>query len=287
MKLMPKRFTVIQGNKAESVSFDPAEGLEERFEKLTELGATGKAFSVLEAVSANAAPASMAEIISITGMTKPTAHRIVNLLMEIGFLERDATGSGFIEGVSLVELAHRTLAAAAPRSLRRSILQGLSDETGETSNYGILSGGEVIYLDRVEAKWPLGLRFDAGSRVPAHCTAIGKLLLSRLPKEQSEMLLQTMPRARYTDNTLTEDGALMKALLKTRKNGIGTDNQEFVHGVVCVAVPVIREDGQCVGGIAISAPEARMTLKAALNFVPRMKDAAIRLAATFSVKSKG
>jgi len=287
MKLMPKRFSVIQGHKAENVSLDPSEGLEERFERLTELGATGKAFSVLEAVSANAAPATMTEIIRITGMTKPTAHRIVNLLMDIGFLERDSTGSGFIEGVNLVELAHRTLAAAAPRSLRRSILQGLSDETGETSNYGVLSGGEVIYLDRVEAKWPLGLRFDAGSRVPAHCTAIGKLLLSRLPEEQSAKLLQTMPHARYTENTLTDAAALTKALAKIRKNEIGTDNQEFVHGVVCVAVPVVRQDGQCVGGIAISAPEARMTLNNALAFVPKMREAAIRLAATYSASPKG
>ncbi|NQU60635.1 MAG: IclR family transcriptional regulator [Rhodospirillales bacterium] len=284
---MPKRFSVIQGHKAENVSLDPSEGLEERFERLTELGATGKAFSVLEAVSANAAPATMTEIIRITGMTKPTAHRIVNLLMDIGFLERDSTGSGFIEGVNLVELAHRTLAAAAPRSLRRSILQGLSDETGETSNYGVLSGGEVIYLDRVEAKWPLGLRFDAGSRVPAHCTAIGKLLLSRLPEEQSAKLLQTMPHARYTENTLTDAAALTKALAKIRKNEIGTDNQEFVHGVVCVAVPVVRQDGQCVGGIAISAPEARMTLNNALAFVPKMREAAIRLAATYSASPKG
>ncbi len=287
MKLMPKKFAVVQGHKAENVSLDPSEGLEERFERLTELGATGKAFSVLEAVSANAAPASMSEIIRITGMTKPTAHRIVNLLMDIGFVERDSTGAGFIEGVNLVDLAHRTLAAAAPRSLRRSILQGLSDETGETSNYGVLSGGEVIYLDRVEAKWPLGLRFDAGSRVPAHCTAIGKLLLSRLPEEQSALLLQNMPYARYTDNTLTSAAALSKALAKIRKDEIGTDNEEFVHGVVCVAVPVIRKDGQCIGGIAISAPEARMTLNNALAFVPKMKEAAIRLAATYSASLKG
>ena len=97
----------------------PDDATEARFEQLTELGATGKAFSVLEAVSANPAPTSMAGIIRITGMTKPTAHRIVNLLIDIGFLERDGSGMGFIEGASLVDLAHRTLRAAAPRSRAR------------------------------------------------------------------------------------------------------------------------------------------------------------------------
>jgi len=259
---------------------------EARFALLTELGATGKVFSVLEAVSANPAPTPMADIIRVTGMTKPTAHRIVNLLIDIGFLERDSFGMGFIEGNSLVALAHQTLAAAAPRSLRHSILQGLSDETGETSNYGVLSGGEVIYLDRVEAKWPLGLRFDAGSRVPAHCTAIGKLLLSRLAEDEALALLRGMPKSRYTDNTMTDVDVLMTALEEIRKTGISTDDQEFMHGVVCLAVPVITKAGKGIGGIAISAPEARITLDEARAFVPQMKAAAANLASTFFIPSK-
>ncbi len=254
---------------------------DERFGRLTELGATGKAFSVLEAVSANPEPTSMAEIIRCTGMTKPTAHRIVNLLMGMGFLERDAFGIGYIEGASLVALAHRTIAAAAPRSLRHSILANLSEQVGETCNYGVLSGGEVVYLDRVEAKWPLGLRFDAGSRVPAHCTAIGKLLLSRLPLEHLAALLETMPRSRYTANTLTDADELDAALAHIRRDGIGTDDQEFMHGVVCIAVPVVTESGHCLGGIAISAPEARMTMNEALAFVPAMKHTAGQIAATY------
>ncbi len=278
-----KRFSVVPGPEAIGA---PNDGAGERYERLTELGATGKAFSVLEAISANPEPTTMSEIIRTTGMTKPTAHRIVNLLMNMGFLERDASGIGFIEGGNLVDLAHRTLAAAAPRSLRRSILQGISDEVGETSNYGVLSGAEVIYLDRVEAKWPLGLRFDAGSKVPAHCTAIGKLLLSRLPEEQLAVLLQTMPLARYTANTITNADALEAALKKIRKDGIGVDNQEFMHGVVCIAVPVVKEDGRCIGGIAISAPEARMALNEAHAFIPQMREAAARLAATYMTTSR-
>ena len=283
MNLKVKRSSALL---AEETKIFPVDATGARFEQLTELGATGKAFSVLEAVSANPAQTFMADIIRVTGMTKPTAHRIVNLLIDIGFLERDGSGLGFIEGASLVDLAHRTLAAAAPRSLRHSILQGLSDETKENSNYGVLSGGEVIYLDRVEAKWPLGLRFEASSRVPAHCTAIGKLLLSRLPKDEASALLGSMPKSRYTENTITNVNALMKALHQIRETGIGTDDQEFMHGVVCQAVPVITEDGKCIGGIAISAPEARMTLDEARAFVPQMKAAAANLASTCLIASR-
>ena len=95
-----------------------------------------------------------------------------------------------------------------------------------------------------------------------------------------------MPKSRYTENTLTNINALMKLLQNIRETGIGTDDQEFMHGVVCQAVPVITEDGKCFGGIAIPAPEARMTLDEARAFVPQMKAAAANLASTFSIASK-
>ena len=274
-----KPFSVV-----ETSGREPETGLTadaERHGQLAGLGVTGKAFSVLEVVSLNPEATRMAEIIRATGMTKPTAHRVVNMLLDIGFLERDGLDTGFIEGAGLVDLAHRTLAAAAPRSLRHSILQGISEQVGETVNYGMLSGSEVLYLDRVEAKWPLGLRFDAGSRVPAHCTAVGKLLLSRMPDSDLQALLESMPMSAYTANTITAVEPLLSTLTNMRRDGIGTDDQEFMHGVVCVSVPVVDDNGRCFGGIAVSAPEARMTLNQMLTYVPQMKKAAANLAATY------
>ncbi|HCX88741.1 MAG TPA: IclR family transcriptional regulator [Gammaproteobacteria bacterium] len=275
-----KKFSVVEtssGRESESGLTADAE----RYEQLAGLGVTGKAFSVLEVVSQNPQATKMAEIIHGTGMTKPTAHRVVNMLLDMGFLERDDLDNGFIEGTGLVDLAHRTLAAAAPRSLRHSILEGISSQVGETVNYGVLSGSEVIYLDRVEAKWPLGLRFNAGSRVPAHCTAIGKLLLSRMPDSDLRALIESMPRPAYTTNTITDVEPLLSVLENIRRDGIGADDQEFMHGVICVSVPVVDEDGRCFGGIAISAPEARMTLRQMLTHVPQMRKAAENLAAAY------
>jgi IclR family transcriptional regulator, acetate operon repressor len=280
MKAGNKKLTVVGQSKGDGlVRVHGADT--ERNEQLAELGVTGKAFSILEVISLNPEPTIMPEIIRSTGMTKPTAHRIVNLLVDMGFLERDAFDRGFIEGANLVGLAYRTLAAAAPRSLRHSVLQGLSELVGETCNYGVLSGGEVIYLDRVEGKWPLGLRFDAGSRVPAHCTAIGKLLLSSLSESELRASVEVMPLSAYTTNTITEVKPLMAAFEEIRRDGIGTDNQEFMHGVVCVAVPVKGEGGRFLGGVAISAPEARLTLNEMLGLVPQMQESAERLAATY------
>jgi IclR family acetate operon transcriptional repressor len=246
-----------------------------------QLGAMGKAFTILEAVANARQPMTMAEIVRACGLTKPTAHRITTMLVEMGFLEKEALKRGLIEGPRLIALSLSTLTAAAPRSHRHAILRSVSDKTGETCNFGVLSGSEVIYLDRVEAKWPLGLRFEAGSRVPAHCTAIGKLLLALLPPQERAAALTSMPLTRYTSRTLTNPDTLREALERIARTHVGTDDQEFIDGVVCVSVPVVTGKGHVVGGIAVSAPEARVTLQDLMKFVPTMQEAAEKLSSTF------
>lgn len=241
----------------------------------------GKALSVLDIISTSAGPVAISEIVRRSGLTKPTAHRITAMLADMGFIERDPERRGFVEGPRLITLALDTLRAAAPRSMRHAILRSLSEATGETCNFGVLSGAEVIYLDRVESKWPLGLRFEAGSRVPAHCTALGKLLISQLPAGERRAVAETVPLTRYTSRTITARDAFAQAIERARAERIGIDDQEFIEGVVCVSVPVVTKSGRVIGGIAMSAPEARFTLDDALGFVPLMRDAAGRLAATY------
>ncbi len=247
-------------------------------------GAMGKAFTVLEIVSRHSQPITMAEIVRATGLTKPTAHRITSTLAEMGFIERDGTRRGYVEGPRLLQLAMNTIRSAAPRSVRRTILRSVSEQVGETCNFGILSGSEVIYVDRVEAKWPLGLRFEAGSRVPAHCTAIGKLLLSQMPRGECNTLIQAMTLTRYTGRTLTDDAKLASAVRAIGETGIGTDDGEFIDGVVCIAVPVAADTGIAVGAIAVSAPEARVSLGDLMKFVPVLRSAATKLGTTFRLR---
>jgi DNA-binding IclR family transcriptional regulator len=216
-------------------------------------------------------------------MTKPTAHRIITVLAELGFVERDQGKRGYVEGSRLIQFALDTLKATVPRNMRHTVLHALSEETGETCNFGILVGAEVIYLDRVEAKWPLGLRFEPGSQVPAHCSAIGKLLLSFEHGDRRDELLRAMPLTKYTERTITSVQAMLADLERIQQNEIGIDNQESIKGMVCVAVPVRAADGGVVGGLAMSAPEARVSMEDALKLVPQIRQAAARLGKTFSL----
>jgi IclR family transcriptional regulator, acetate operon repressor len=139
----------------------------------------------------------------------------------------------------------------------------------------------------VEAAWPFGLRFEPGSRVPLHCTSMGKLFLSLLSPRKRALLLESIELHHYTDNTITDAARLEDEMLKIRRSGVSIDNQEFLAGVLCIAVPVHGPSGQTVGAIAVSAPIARMTMEKAVQHVPLMQAAASRLSSTIAETRHG
>ena len=233
-----------------------------------------KALAILEAVADNPQPTAISKLATLLDMSKPTAHRIATTLEELGFLQRDVLSRKIIEGDRLVHMALNTLRVAARRGARHAILQSLADATGETCNLGVISGGAVVYVDRVETEWPLGLRFEPGARVPVHCTAIGKMLLSELPPKRREAYITSGKLRRYTDKTITEPEALRVELARIAEQGVSMDDQEFLSGVVCLAVPVCDRNGRACAALAISAAEARLTLDNALSFLPQLREAA-------------
>ena len=241
---------------------------------------TIKALAIIETLATARRPLGVSEISALQGMPKPTAHRIVRMLESEGLLQREPGKRRFVPGARLLQLGLGIVAASMLRAPRHAILEALSNAIGETCNFGVMAGSHVVYLDRVESAWPLGLRFESGSRVPLHCTAMGKLFLSMLPPRKRAALIRALPLQRYTESTMTDAARLDRELDKIRASKISTDNQEFLAGVVCVAVPVHGRNGQPVAAVAISAPLARMTLEQGLRHVALLQDASKRLSAT-------
>lgn len=246
-----------------------------------------KALAILEGVVYGGAPVSIARLAEALGMAKPTAHRIAVSLERQNFLQREPGTRRFIGGPRLVELSLGTLEASTRQGSRRAVLQALCDETGETCNLGALAGNEVVYLDRVETQWPLSLRFRPGSRVPIHCTAIGKLLLAGMPRRRQERMIRQLPLKAHTEATITDPAALRRELDRIREQGFAIDNEEFLAGVVCAAVPVAGPGGRRYGGLAVSAPAARMDADRARGHVPALRRAAEQLAESFAAGASG
>ncbi|MBZ0262503.1 MAG: IclR family transcriptional regulator [Hyphomicrobiales bacterium] len=270
-------------NKAGQPRRYPAEKKSQVAPKAEGSAPTRKVFSILKTVAKADRPLSLSELTSLLNVPKPTIHRILHVLENDGLLEREDGGRRFGAGRLLLEFAFDIIASSVRRAPRHIILEALSRRIGETCNLGIMISNQVVYIDRVESKWPFGLRFEPGSRVPLHCTAIGKLFLSSLPHERRASVIGAISLDRYTGNTITNPRELTGELERIERAGFATDNQEFLAGVVCLALPVRNAAGQLIAGLAISAPDARLNLKKALQHVPTLRAAAMQLAKTFDV----
>ncbi len=241
---------------------------------------TLRAFAVLEQIADADESLTLEELTRISGLPKPTVHRILRLLMRGGLVERQALDKRYVVGPRVCALALAVQMRSPHRRERRAILARLVEAIGETCNFTMLDGSEVVYLDRVETSADIRLHMNAGSRVPLHCTASGKLLLSDMPPLQVRRLLGSRPLARYTDRTITSVAALERELTKVRANGVGTDVGEYLLGSVCMAVPVRDPGGRMCAAVAVHGPAPRMTLKKGLGFLPAMRSAATEIAAT-------
>jgi DNA-binding IclR family transcriptional regulator len=131
----------------------------------------------------------------------------------------------------------------------------------------------------VETQAPLRFYLHPGSRVPAHCSASGKLFLAQMTLGQRRRLLDQVPLEQYTARTITEFDALEREIETIKRDGYAIDNEEFLPGLFCIAVLVPRPDGRSNTGIAIQAPVMRVARDKALQFLPALQRAANAIAA--------
>nr|MCU0952318.1 IclR family transcriptional regulator [Burkholderiaceae bacterium] len=217
---------------------------------------------------------SLADLSARLGLPKATLHRQCASLMTQGFIARDVDPLRFVVGPALRTLAFATLNHGHVRAMRHRVLADLVADVQETCNFTTLDGAEVLYLDRVEARWPLRLTLDVGAHVPVHCTASGKLFLAHLPPPQADELIEQVPLAAFTRNTITSAARLRRECEAIRMAGHATDREEFIAGLIAVAVPVFDADNVLRAAIALHAPTARMSLDQALARLPRLLRAA-------------
>jgi len=238
-----------------------------------------RVISALEYAAHTDRPVTAADFSAERKVPRASAYRIFARLMQELVLIPEPNGRGYAKGRRFDELATAVLVNSSSRGARHRVLRALVDEIGETCNLTMLWGADIVYVDRVETDWPLRMHLAPGSHVPSHCTATGKLLLSLLPERQMKALLRAAPLRGYTERTITDPARLAAELARTRKAGIGVDDEEFAAGMVAVAVPVLDERGRARAAIAVHAPAVRLPLDAAKRHVPALRKAAAALSA--------
>lgn len=240
---------------------------------------TMRLFALLELIAAKDQFVSLQALVEETGMPKPTLHRMLQQLEASGLLVRQADGRHYGTGSRLRRLAENLLLNATQHGARHAVLRNLVEEIGESCNVTALSGNEIVYLDRVETPEPLRVFLGPGSRVPVHSSASGKMILSQFSPAQRRKLLAHAPLKRYTPKTITDLDALEDELHRIRQDGYAIDDEEFLSGLVCVAVLVPTPSGSSKSPrsnlcLAAQAPIMRLTAEKAPDLLPPLRRAA-------------
>jgi DNA-binding IclR family transcriptional regulator len=240
--------------------------------------AAQRALEILEAVAKSKRPVAGNEIMEWVKLPKPTVYRTCTLLENMEMVQREPDSKKLTVGPRLCALALEVMLNSPNRGPIRAVLQSLASTIGETCTFTILDGNEVVVVDRVESAEPLRIQLHAGSRIPVHCTASGKLFLSLIPRALSRKLIESAPLKRMTPNTTVDPALFQEQLRRIRKERVSRDNQEFSTGLIAIAVPVTGKRGRICGTVSVNAPATRMTLAEAEVHVPALRRAAQAIA---------
>lgn len=238
---------------------------------------TMRLFALLEVIAAKDQRRSLQALAEDTGLPKPTLHRMLQQLEAAGLVQREGDGRHYGTGTRLRRLAENLLLNDSHHGARHVVLRHLVEEIGESCNITALSGSEVVYLDRVETAAPLRFYLHPGSRVPAHCSASGKALLAQMSPAQRQRLLGHAPLEKYTPQTLTDLAKFEREIKRVQADGYALDDEEFLPGLVCLAVLVPAATGLSNLCVAVQAPIVRLTAAKARALLPAMQRAALAL----------
>lgn len=240
-----------------------------------------RTLAVIEALLEAGVPLTPTTINDRLNLPKATIHRICQQLLDAGWLVHDMDGKRLLPGRRLAAFTGRLGVFSRCWQARVAILRRLSESIGETCNITIPDREGMVYLDRVETRWPLRIQLPVGGTVPFHCSASGKLYLSTLRKSRQRQIVRSLGLDKLAANTITDPETLLAALDEIRRNRVGTDNEELVHGMVAVAVPIEDQAGRLAATLAVHGPTHRMSFEDAQQHVPALRAAAEELRAVF------
>lgn len=244
-----------------------------------------RALRVLEVISEASLPISLPQLGLRTYIPKATLSRLVAVLISSGYVSMLPGRRELVPGPAAALLGVHTLGNGQFRRECRAILRNVVSRLGETCNLTVRDGDCVTYIERVESDHMLRLHLEPGTRAPLHCTAGGKLFLSQLDDAELDRLTPSHTLKRMTPATLTQPEALRHELRRLRKLGIGVDNEEFVVGMVGLAVPIKSPDGSTLAALVCHAATARVSLPKLEEQLPLLRSTAKTLAELFRADS--
>lgn len=235
-----------------------------------------RALSIVEEIARAGQDLGVTELARRLSLNKSTVHRLLSTLESRGYVEQNHETGRYGLGLKILELGSSAANRLALRDIARPVLEQLSRDLGEAVNLVVLSGGEAVYIDKVETETMIRMHFQLGKRSPLHCTAAGKVLLAH-QGQPVERVLREAELKRYTPNTITRVDRLAQHLAEVRQRGYAVDDEEQELGVRCVAAPVWDQEGRVAAAVSVSGPILRVTSERVPQIVAALTDATARI----------
>lgn len=214
-----------------------------------------KGLRVLESFSAAAEEMTLSEIAAASGLDAGTTFRLLNTLVDAGYVRRIADSKRFRLSLKVLDLGFNAIAHQDLRALVRPLLQSLVDQVGEAASFAVLEGGDMLYIERVRAGFSrLGVDIRIGTTIHAPVTLIGRTILAFLPADRLKRALATPPRHPTPSVPVPDRAALDIVLAGIRRDGYLIGQSAITPDLRLLAVPVTGRDGWATGAISVVAP---------------------------------
>jgi IclR family KDG regulon transcriptional repressor len=244
----------------------------------------GRAFAILEEVARHREGIGLADLSKRVGLHNSTTFHLAKTMVSLGYIRQEKDSKRYRVGRPLFALAASALDEIEMVNVATPILENLSRETGETSHFAVRMGDAVVVIARTSGPGAFQLTDRVGVVRPAHCTALGKVILASLGDDQLERFLERVELKPSTEKSITEIPVLLREIEEIRRSGMAFDDGEFNLEVRCVAVPVRDFTGQIIGTLGISGPIWRLSIQALQSRARVVQRAAESLSAEFGAK---
>jgi IclR family pca regulon transcriptional regulator len=238
--------------------------------------ALARGIEVLSACGRNDGGVTLAEAARLTGLSRATVRRSLLTLSAMGYVAAD--GRRFSLTPKVLTLAGGYLRAMPLARLAQPVLDRISHQLGESCSLATLDGDQIIYVARAETRRIISVDLAVGSRLPAYCTSMGRVLLAGLPQDQLLHRLQSLRPEKLTERTVTDPQALLAILDRVREEGFCLVDQELEPGLRSLAVPVLGSAGGVVAAINVSTQVSRVSVRdLRFSILPVLQEAAREL----------
>lgn|SRR5690554_822168 len=221
------------------------------------MGGLAKGLLAIETFTAERPRQSIAEVATASGLDRATARRCLLTLSHFGYADYD--GKYFTLTPRVLRLGTACLATMPLPQVIQPLLDQLSNQLGESSSVSILDGSEIVYVARAAQRKVMSIGLMPGSRLPAFCTSMGRVMLAALPEAEARAVLASTPLLARTSHTITAIPALMAELTRVREAGYALIDQEVELGLRSIAIPLFNARGAVVAAlnVGVAATQAR------------------------------